>query len=295
MPASAPQTPQTTQMTDTMPITIIRANSPWWKINFHEIFEYRDLLMLIVKRDLTAVYKQTILGPLWFVIQPLITTIVFTVIFGNIAKIDVGDTPHFIFYMSGLVFWNYFNNILNHGANALVSNSSLMRKVYFPRLIIPLSGVITQLAHLALNFVTFIAFYVWYLSQGAGLEPNKWLFLIPILIFQCALMGMGFGLWISSMTIKYRDLRFALPFLSQLWMYATPIVYPASLVVTPLYKKILWLNPMTAVVETARYGFTGQHKPILSGIGLSWVVTLTVLLSGVMLFNRVQRTFVDTV
>jgi lipopolysaccharide transport system permease protein len=278
-----------------LPVTVIAANRAWWKINIRELFEYRDLLLLIVKRDLTAVYKQTVLGPLWFIIQPLITTIVFTVIFGKVARIDVGDIPHFIFYMSGLIFWNYFQNILGHGANVLVTNASLMSKVYFPRLLAPLSGVITQLAHLALNFLTFLSFFAWYSYQGAGLEPNRWLLLIPLLIVQCGLMGLGFGLWVSSMTIKYRDLRFALPFLTQLWMYATPIVYPASMVVTPLYKNILWCNPMTAVVETARYAFTGQHQPPLYGIALSWAVTLAVLLTGVMIFNRVQRTFVDTV
>jgi lipopolysaccharide transport system permease protein len=275
-------------------VTEIRAGQPWWKINVRELVEYRDLLMLLVKRDLTAVYKQTILGPLWFVIQPLVTTLVFTVIFGTVAQIDVGEVPHFVFYMSGLVFWNYFAGILNHGAGSLISNSNVLTKVYFPRLIIPISGVITQLAHLALNFLTFLGFYAWYLWQGAGLEPNRWLLLLPVLVLQCALMGLAFGLWVSALTIKYRDLRFALPFLIQLWMYATPIVYPAVLVVTPLYRRILWLNPMTAVVEFGRHGFTGQGSADLGGLALSWGVTLFMLLSGLMMFNRIQRTFVDT-
>lgn len=275
-------------------VTVICANSAWWKINFREIYQYRDLLLLLVKRDLTAVYKQTILGPLWFILQPLVTTIVFTVIFGKVAKIDVGEVPHFVFYMSGLVFWNYFSGILNHGAGSLISNANVLSKVYFPRLIIPLSGVITQLAHLALNFLTFLGFFAWYMWQGSNLEPNRWLLLLPVLVLQCALMGLAFGLWVSSLTIKYRDLRFALPFLIQLWMYATPIVYPARLVVTPLYQKILWLNPMTAVVEFGRHGFTGQGVINLEGLALSWGVTLLMLLSGLMLFNRIQRTFVDT-
>jgi len=275
--------------------TVIKANTQWWRINWREIAEYRDLLMLLVKRDLTAIYKQTILGPLWFVIQPLLTTVVFTIIFGTVAKIPTEGVPHFIFYMSGTIFWNYFQGVLNHGANSLVANTNVLSKVYFPRLIIPLSGVFVNLAHLALNFVLFLGFYGWFMFRGSEMSPNGWLFFLPVLILQCGLMGLGFGLWISALTIKYRDLRFALPFLVQLWMYATPIVYPASLVVKPSFKLILWLNPMTAVVEFSRHGITGQGSTDLQGLGLSWAVTLLVLISGLFLFNKVQRTFVDTI
>lgn len=275
--------------------TIIRAGQPWWYINWREIWEYRDLLMLLVKRDLTAIYKQTVLGPLWFVLQPLLTTIVFTIIFGNVAKIPTDGVPHFVFYMSGTVLWNYFQGVLNHGAGSLVANTNVLSKVYFPRLIIPLSGVIVNFAHLALNFVLFLGFYFWFFLRGSSFEPNLWLLALPLLIIQCGLMGLGYGLWVSAMTIKYRDLRFALPFLTQLWMYATPVVYPASLVVRPALKLILWLNPMTAVVEFCRYGFTGQGSADLTGYALSWGVTLVVLISGLLLFNKVQRTFVDTI
>jgi lipopolysaccharide transport system permease protein len=275
--------------------TRIQSGTCWWKMDIRELLAYRDLLFLLVKRDLTAVYKQTVLGPLWFILQPLLTTVVFTIIFGKVAKIEVGDVPHFIFYMSGLTFWNYFQGILNHGAQSLVANTNLLTKVYFPRLIIPLSGIFVHMAHLALNFLVFLGFYIWYFSQGAPMQPNRWLCLIPVLIFQCALMGFGFGLWVSSLTIKYRDLRFALPFLIQLWMYATPIVYRASMVVTPLYKQILWLNPMTAVVEFARYAFIGEGQLYWEGLAMSWGVTLFILITGLLLFNRVQRTFVDTI
>ena len=275
--------------------TIIQADTPWWRINFREIWEYRDLLMLLVKRDLTAIYKQTVLGPLWFIIQPLLTTIVFTIIFGAVANIPTEGVPHFIFYMSGTVFWNFFSGVLNHGAGALVGNTNVLTKVYFPRLIIPLSGVFINLAHLALNLVLFLGFYFWFLLRGSEMHPNGWLWLLPASVLQCGLMGLGFGLWVSAMTIKYRDLRFALPFLIQLWMYATPIVYPASLVVKPGLKLLLWLNPMTAVVEFSRYGFTGQGSVDLMGLGLSWGVTTLVLVSGVFLFNKVQRNFVDTI
>lgn len=276
--------------------TVIKAHQKWYSINWHELLEYRDLLALLVKRDLTAIYKQTILGPLWFVLQPLLTTIVFTIIFGNVAQISTDGVPQFIFYMSGTILWNYFQGVLTHGAGSLVSNSGVLSKVYFPRLIIPLSGVFVNLAHLALNYVLFLLFFAYFMLQGAsGMDPNLWLLLLPVLIVQCGLMGLGFGLWVSALTIKYRDLRFALPFLTQLWMYATPIVYPASLVVRPSMKYILWLNPMTAVVEFSRYGFTGCGTVDLPGLALSWVVTVLVLVSGLFLFNKVQRNFVDTI
>jgi len=275
--------------------TILRGQTPWWCINWREVVEYRDLLGLLVRRDLTAIYKQTVLGPLWFVIQPLLTTVVYTIIFGSVARIPTDGIPHFVFYMSGTVLWNYFQGVLNHGAVSLVANAQVLSKVYFPRLIIPLSGVLVHLAHLALNLILFLGFYGWYLWRGGGMNPNAWLFMLPVLILQCGLLGLGFGLWVSALTTKYRDLGFALPFLVQLWVFATPIVYPASLVTRPAWKLLLWLNPMTAVVEFCRHGFTGQGQPPLSGLALSWGVTLCVLVSGLFLFNRVQRTFVDTI
>ncbi len=278
-----------------MQTTVIRANSPWWRIPVRELWEYRDLLTLWVKRELTAVYRQTIIGPLWFVIQPLLTTIVFTVIFGTVAKISTDGIPQFIFYMSGTLFWNYFQGVLNQGATSLVSNTNILTKVYFPRLIMPLSGVFVQFAHLALNSLLFLGFYFWYYFRGSAMEPNAWVFFLPLLILQTGLLGLGFGLWVSAATIKYRDLRFALPFLVQLWMYGTPIVYPAKLVVKPILKFVLWLNPMTAVVEFSRYALTGRGSPELWGLGLSWFVTALVLVSGLFLFNKVQRTFVDTI
>jgi len=276
--------------------TIIRAGRSWWHIDWRELREYQDLLLLLVKRDLTAIYKQTILGPLWFIIQPLVTTLVFTVIFGKVAKISTDGVPQFIFYMSGTVLWTYFQGVLNYGAGSLISNSALFSKVYFPRLVIPLSGVLTQLAHFALNYLMFLGFYFYYLLlTPSGMQPNLLLFAVPLLVFQCSLIGLGFGLWVAAMTTKYRDLSFALPFLTQLWMYATPVVYPASLVVNLKWKFVLWLNPMTAVVEINRFAFTGKGTLFVPGIALSWIVTIMALISGLFLFNKVQRTFVDTV
>ena len=259
--------------------TVIQANTPWWQIPFGELVEYRDLLRMLILRDLATVYKQTILGPLWFFIQPFMMTVVFTVIFGKVAKIATGGIPHFVFYMSGTVVWNYFQGVLNTSANCLLSNAGLFSKVYFPRLIIPLSGVFTNLVLLGLNMVMFLAVYLYYLAKpGTAMDPGWALGLLPVLVVHTAMAGLGFGLWVSGLTTKYRDLKFALPMLLQMWMYATPIVYPASGVVNPWFRAVLWLNPIP-----------------VAALAASWGMTLAVLASGVVFFNKVQRTFVDTV
>ena len=276
--------------------TVIQANTPWWEIPFGELVEYRDLLRMLILRDLATVYKQTILGPLWFFIQPFMMTVVFTVIFGKVAKIATGGIPHFVFYMSGTVVWNYFQGVLNTSANCLLSNAGLFSKVYFPRLIIPLSGVFTNLVLLGLNMVMFLAVYLYYLAKpGTAMDPGWALWLLPVLVLHTAMAGLGFGLWVSGLTTKYRDLKFALPMLLQMWMYATPIVYPASGVVNPWFRAVLWLNPMSAIVEYARYAFTGLNPIPAAALVASWGVTLLVLASGVVFFNKVQRTFVDTI
>lgn len=276
--------------------THIRANQTWWKIDWREIVEYRDLLWMLIVRDLTSVYKQTILGPLWFIIQPLITTVVFTVIFGKVANVPTDGIPPFVFYMCGTVLWNYFQGCMTQGANSLVSNTNVLSKVYFPRLIIPLAAVFTNLAHFALNFAMFLAFFFYFLFfTHAPMHPRLELVLFPLLVLQCALIGLGVGLWVAALTTKYRDLRFALTFLTQIWMYATPIVYPASLVVKPSMRILLWSNPMSFVVESARWMFTGTGTVTALGASLSVVMTLILLVSGLLIFNRVQRTFVDTI
>ena len=276
--------------------TIIRANQPWWRIPWKEIAEYRDLLLLLVRRDLTAIYKQTILGPLWFIIQPLVTAIVFTIIFGKVANISTDGVPHMIFYMCGTVPWNYFQGCMTQGANSLVGNAHVLAKVYFPRLIIPLSGLFTNFAHFLLNLLMFFGFFVYFFFfTEATLKPNLFLLLFPLLIFQCALIGLGVGLWVAALTTKYQDLRFALPFLTQVWMYATPIVYPASLIVSPSYRLLLWSNPMSFVVECSRWMFTGSGTVTIASILISVGMTLFLLVSGLLIFNKVQRTFVDTI
>ena len=279
-----------------MPRTIIRANQPWWRVPLGEIADYRDLLLLLVKRDLTAIYKQTILGPLWFIIQPLVTTVVFTIIFGKVANVSTDGVPHLIFYMCGTVLWNYFQGCMLQSANSLVGNANIMSKVYFPRLIIPISGVFTNLAHFLLNLIMFFGFYAYFLFfVQSPLRPNPLLIWFPLLVLQCALIGLGVGLWVAALTTRYQDLRFALTFLTQIWMYATPIVYPASLIVSPTYRLLLWMNPMSFVVECARLMFTGSGTVTMASFVISVSMTLLLLVSGLLVFNRVQRTFVDTI
>ncbi len=276
--------------------TIIQANTPWWRIPFGELVEYRDLLRMLILRDLSTIYKQTILGPLWFFIQPFVMTVVFTIIFGKVARIATGGIPHFVFYMSGTVIWNYFQGVLNTSANCLLSNAGLYSKVYFPRLIIPLSGVFTNMVLLGLNGIMFVGFYLYFLSKpNTPMQPGLALLLVPLLVVHTAMAGLGFGLWVSALTTKYRDLKFALPMILQMWMYATPIVYPASGVDNPIFQTVLWLNPMSAIVEYIRYAFTGMNPIQPVALLMSWGVTLLVLASGLVFFNKVQRTFVDTI
>ena len=275
--------------------TIIRAHQPWYRIDWWELYEYRDLLWFLVLRDFTAVYKQSILGPLWFIIQPLATTLVFTVIFGNIAKIGTDGVPPMIFYMGGMVLWNYFQGCMNSVSTALISNANVFGKVYFPRLIVPLSQVISNLGQFFLNLVMFLAFYFYFVwVKDAPIHMTGYVAYIPLLVIQCGVIGLGVGLWLSALTAKYRDLRFALPFLSQLWMYATPIVYPSSLV-SEKWQWIIALNPMAWVVELNRVAFLGVGTLNGQFVILGLAVGFVLLVSGLFMFNKIQRTFVDTI
>lgn len=273
----------------------IRAARPFWHIDFSELVRYRDLLWFLVRRDLTAVYRQTVIGPAWFLIQPLLTTIVFTVIFGQVANISTDGIPHFIFYMSGLIFWNYFAGVMNGVAGSMIGNAAILTKVYVPRLIPPFSQCIVFLAHMALNGVTFAGVYLWLRVNGASIVPTTAIGLLPVYILHSGLLGLGCGLWIASGTVKYRDFKFMLPFLTQLWMYATPIVYPLSLVENRAYRIVLMLNPMTCVVESARYALTGNGGVGMGVYGISVLMTLMILIGGVLVFNAVQRTLADTI
>ena len=273
---------------------VIGPKKGWFDLNLSNLWNYRDLIMLFVKRDFVAFYKQTILGPLWFLLQPLFTTIVFTIIFGRIAKISTDGMPQVLFYMCGIVIWNYFADCLNKTSDTFVSNAGIFGKVYFPRLTVPVSIVITNLITFAIQFLLFLAFLAYFYYAGSDIRPNLWILLTPFLLFQMAALGLGLGILISSLTTKYRDLRYVVGFGVQLWMYATPIVYPMS----QIPEKWQWLfamNPMAAIIETARYAFLGSSSVRPWDLGISFGVTVLILLTGIVLFSRIEKTFMDTV
>lgn len=274
--------------------TIIRPKTRWFDIDFGELWHYRDLIMLFVRRDFVAIYKQTILGPLWFLLQPLFSTLVFTVIFGYVAKIPTDGIPHLLFYFSGIVSWNYFSNCLTKTSDTFSLNAGIFGKVYFPRLVVPVSVVITNLITFAIQFVLFLFLLVLFYSRGASVKPNMWLAAVPLLILEMAALGLGCGILISSLTTKYRDLAYLVSFGVQLWMYGTPIVYPLS----QIPEKWLWvyyINPMAPIVESFRYAFIGAGGVQPSHLGISVIITFSILFFGIVLFSRIEKTFMDTV
>ncbi len=273
----------------------IKPHSKWLDLHLADVWRYRDLLWLFVRRDFVAVYKQTILGPLWFFIQPLLTTIVFTVIFTGVAKVPTDGMPPMLFYLAGTTPWNYFATCLNKTSNTFVANAGIFGKVYFPRLIVPLSIVVSNIIQFGIQFLLFVAFLTWYLITGAALHPHWALIpvLVPALILLMAALGLGAGIVVSSLTTKYRDFTFLIAFGVQLMMYATPIIYPLS-VIPEKYRWLIQLNPMTAPVETFRALFLGGPIP-WSGLGISTAITAVLLLAGVIIFNKVEKTFMDTV
>jgi len=275
--------------------TIIRADTPWWRINFREVWEYRDLIRIMAQRDLTSTYKQSVLGPTWFILQPLLTTLVFTVIFGSIARIGTDGIPPILFYMSGMLTWNFFALCMNSISSTLTGNVALFGKVYFPRLSVPIVKIMVASTTTALNFAMFLGFWAYYRFFTDAALPSAWqmLILLPILAY-AAMLGMGMGLLLSSMTIKYRDINFFMPFLSTLWMYATPIIYPAS-VVPEQWRWVILYNPMSWTVEMTRLVLVGRGTFTLEQIMAGGLVTTVLLVTGLFMFNRVQRTFVDIV
>lgn len=274
--------------------TIIRPVSGWLNFNLAELWRYRDLIALFVRRDFVATYKQTILGPLWFLIQPLFSTIVFTVIFGKIAKIPTDGLPPMLFYMAGIVSWNYFSTCMTNTANTFVANASIFGKVYFPRLTVPVSVIVVNLATFAIQFVLFLCFLFYFILRGAPIHPTPWILLTPFLMLQMGILGLGIGIIVSSLTTKYRDLTFVVAFGTQLWMYATPIVYPMS----QIPEKWQWLyalNPMAVVVETFRSAFLGGAAVRFDFLALSAGMTVVIFCIGILLFSRIEKTFMDTV
>lgn len=273
---------------------LIKPHSKWYDLKLNEIFRYRDLLFLFVRRDFVAIYKQTILGPIWFFIQPIITALTFTVIFGNLAKISTDGLPKVLFYMCGITLWNYFSDTLTKTSDTFSANANIFGKVYFPRMIIPLSVVVSNLIKLGVQLLLFIAVWVYFLIQTDQVHPNITIALIPFLIILIGVMGLSFGIIISSMTTKYRDLKFLVGFGVQLLMYASPIVYPLS-IVPEKYKWIIVANPVTSIIETFKYAFLGVGEFNWLYLGYSLAFTLILFFFSLIIFHKVEKTFMDTV
>ena len=273
---------------------IIKPERNFFDLNILSLIKYKDLIFMFVKRDFVTFYKQTILGPLWYIIQPIVNTIVFTIIFGNIAKIPTDGLPPFIFYLAGNVAWGYFAVCLSLTSNTFVANSEIFGKVYFPRLVVPISNIIISLLQFFIQFAIFIIFLFYFIYIGSDITFNYKVLFLPLILFQTALLGLGCGTIISALTAKYRDLTFAMTFLVQLWMFATPIVYPLSLV-PEKYQLLFIINPMTSVVEIFRGAFLGQSSINLFQICFSVFLTFILLIVGLLLFNKVEKNFMDTV
>ena len=279
---------------------LIRSDTKGIGFNFDEVWQHRDLILLLVKREFVSKYKQTVLGPAWAVIQPLLTTFVFTFIFGNVAGLaDCGAVPTFLFYMCGNVAWQFFSGCLTGTANTFVMNRHIMGKVYFPRLCMPISTALSQLIGFGIQSAMFLVFLVVYLFvPGYQIHFNAFALMTPVLVLQMMILGMGCGIIISSATTKYRDLQFLVSFGVQLWMYATPVAYSMDLFKSsPVLHIIARANPMSPIIEMLRYGFLGGDAGSIDWLsyGWSWAFTLIILVFGVLLFNKVERTFMDTV
>ncbi|MGC8751877.1 ABC transporter permease [Hydrotalea sp.] len=273
---------------------IIEPRSHLLDLKLHELWRYRDLLVMLVRRDFVATYKQTILGPIWFFIQPLLTTVTYMLIFGNIAKISTDGLPMAVFYLAGITIWNYYADSLNKTATVFKDNANIFGKVYFPRLIMPLSIVVSNLVRLGIQLSLFLLIWGYYFISGAQLHPNIYLLLVPVVVLLMALQALGLGMIISALTTKYRDLIFLLTFGVQLLMYATPVIYPLS-ALPKKYALLIHANPLSEPVELFRYAFTGSGQVSWAGLAYSVVCTLVMLALGTLIFNRVERKFMDTV
>jgi len=273
---------------------IIRPKRSLLDVNLRELWHYKDLIMLFVKRDFVAKYKQTILGPIWFIIQPLLTTLMFTIVFGNIAGIPTEGIPKILFYLTGIVGWTYFSTCLNDTSQTFIKNASIFGKVYFPRLALPISVVISNLVSFVIQFVFLLCFLVYFIAMGSDVAPTINVLLIPFLVILIAGLGLGFGIIISSLTTKYRDLTHLVTFGVTLWMYATPIIYPLS-EIPEKYKLWIIANPMTPIVETFKTAMLGVGEVNYMYLLYSLVFTIVLLAMGIVIFNKVEKTFMDTV
>ena len=280
-------------------------NEPWtleikpqnslFAVDFAEIWRYRDLYIMLVKRDIVTLYKQTILGPLWFFIQPIMTTVMYMVVFGGIAKIPTDGVPQPLFYLAGICMWQYFAESISKTSTTFITNSYVFGKVYFPRLVVPLANVTSSLIKFAIQFVLFMIVYVYFTCTGAHISPNLYALLLPALILLESALALGFGVLFSSMTTKYRDLTFLLSFFVQLWMYATPVIYPLSTITDAKVKLAMMANPLTGIVEAFKYGLLGAGNFSWGMLGYSAIFAVVLLAVGIVVFNRIQRSFIDTV
>lgn len=274
---------------------VIKPHEKMWHIDFKEIWRYRDLIELFVKRNIVVQYKQTILGPLWYIIQPILTVAMNMIVFGGIAGMGTDGVPQILFYLAGNVCWFYFSDCLNQTSKTFVDNQAMFGKVYFPRMVVPISTVLSNLLRFAIQFVLFVVIYLYYFYTDTGVSPNWCMLLLPLYIVMLAGMGLGFGILVSSMTTKYRDLTVLFTFVVQLWMYATPIVYPLSMVPEGKLHMLILSNPMTPIIEGFKYATLGQGYFSWITLGYSFVFMSLLLVVGVVVFNRVQRSFMDTV
>jgi lipopolysaccharide transport system permease protein len=266
----------------------------WFDLRWKEIWEYRDLIQLFVQRDFVATYKQTVLGPLWFFLQPIFTTLVFTIVFGRIAKISTDTVPPMLFYLSGVVMWQYFADCLGKTSGAFRNNAGVFSKVYFPRLTVPISIVISSLCTFFIQFGLFLCFFAYFKWQGAPIHPSYRIIVLPLLLVQMAALGLGVGCLVSSLTIRYRDLAMVVGFGVQLWMYASSVVYPLSSI-SPEFRWVLVLNPMVPIIEGFRFAFLGSGVVEIWQIMLSFGISAIVFLAGVTMFCRVEKSVADSI
>lgn len=275
--------------------THISSKHNWFDLNLREVWKYRDLIYMFTKRSFVLTYKQTILGPAWIFLNPFITSIIYTFVFGGIAGMSTDGIPQILFYLSSNAIWMFFSNCVTKNANTFTANANVFGKVYFPRLTIPVSNVLAAVVQFLVQMILVVIFLIYYVAVGV-VEPNweAWL-LIPLVIIHLGIMGLGFGIIISSLTTKYRDLAILVTFGVQLWMYATPIVYPLSQLGDGLMKTIILINPVTVPIEVFRYAILGKGTIIPEYLAFSLLITILVAILGVIIFNRVEKTFMDTV
>jgi lipopolysaccharide transport system permease protein len=286
-------------MTDSDWLAIIEPKSKLFSFNLKELVKYKDLIFLFVRRTFVAQYKQTILGPAWAIIQPFLTTVVYTLFFGNIAGLGAKGVPNFIFYLSGTIAWTFFANCMTQTANIFITNSKILGKVYFPRLVMPVSTTISQVISFLIQYAFMIGFLVYFVLTDAGLRPNIYMLMTTALVIQLGILGLGFGTIISSLTTKYRDLAMLIAFGTQLWQFASPVAYDMfgmqAISVGGRFYGLYMLNPVTPIINIFRYAYLGIGSIDWFYYGISWITTVFVLLLGILLFNRIERTFMDTV